>query len=347
MTKGFDFWRNQTAAKDMVGKYSMDFYMDEAKRVLDAHDPDEPLFLYFAHQEQHVPLQMPPEAKFAERCSYVNETDAAIPNRLVLCSMMSRLDQAIGDFVQMLKAKGMWDNTVLWVTTDNGGMCQFGPIAVEASVASNYPLRGGKATLFEGGVRVVSFVSGGLIPAVAKGTTRRGLMHHVDVPATLAKLGGVDLDGDGLLQVDGMDAWEIIVGGADSAREEVVLNIDNTTTFHGLIQGDWKLIVGNQLYDGWWSNGPYTHTKPNATQAAVKIDGTPAWLFNLAEDPEERENLATSHPEILQGMLARVNELKDPSNGYVDPQENGKNADADPSLHDGCLAPWLDNPVTV
>jgi hypothetical protein len=43
-----------------VGRYSMDFYMDEAKRVVDAHvlDPVHPMFLYFAHQEQHVPLQV-------------------------------------------------------------------------------------------------------------------------------------------------------------------------------------------------------------------------------------------------------------------------------------------------
>eukprot|EP00663_Eupelagonemidae_sp_cell21sb_P006949 gene6949-1914_t len=50
MTAGFDFWRNKTAAWDAVGTYSTDFYMTEARRVLAAHDPAEPLFLYFAHQ---------------------------------------------------------------------------------------------------------------------------------------------------------------------------------------------------------------------------------------------------------------------------------------------------------
>jgi arylsulfatase B/arylsulfatase I/J len=78
--------------------------------------------------------------------------------------MMSRLDTAIGDFVELLKEKAMWQDTIMWVTTDNGGMCQFGPTILEASAASNYPLRAGKATLFEGGVRGVSFVTGGRVP---------------------------------------------------------------------------------------------------------------------------------------------------------------------------------------
>lgn len=345
--RGFDFWRNRTAAKDAVGNYSMDFYMDEARRILDAHDPSEPLFLYFAHQEQHVPLQMPPEPEFAQNCAYVNKTDAAQPQRLTLCSMMNRLDKAIGVFVDMLKAKGMWDDTILWVTTDNGGMCHFGPVAVEASFGSNHPLRAGKATLFEGGVRAVSFVAGGRVPAAAAGSVRHGLMQHVDVAATLAALGGADLNGGGLLPVDGINAWDVVISGAESAREEVVLNIDNSTSFHALIQGDRKLIVGKQLYDGWWSNGPYTHTKPNATQKAVTIDGDKVWLFDLSTDPEERKNLALEQPEVVHKMLARIAALADASAGYVDPQDNSAHPEGAPDLHDGCLAPWLDAPLTV
>merc|ERR1719473_922029 len=104
--------------------------------------------------------------------------------------MASAVDTDIGQLVGMLRAKGMWENTLLWLTTDNGGMTH----GVKAdgvgawSASSNWPLRGGKATLFEGGVRGVSFVSGGLLPAAARGTTRTGLMQHVDIPATMAKL---------------------------------------------------------------------------------------------------------------------------------------------------------------
>merc|ERR1712070_64043 len=104
----------------------------------------------------------------------------------------------------------------MWVTTDNGGMTHWGPIVAEASVGCNYPLRGGKATLFEGGVKAVSFVTGGKLPAAAGGTVRTGLMHHVDVPATLASLGGANLGAD----TDGVDVWSVVAEGHDSPRTE-------------------------------------------------------------------------------------------------------------------------------
>merc|ERR1719384_2044584 len=103
---------------------------------------------------------------------------------------MSRLDKSIGDFVEMLKVRNMWENTLLWVTTDNGGMTQY-QTEFPASASSNFPLRGGKATLFEGGVRGVSFVTGGLVPKAALGTEFHGLLQHVDIPATFAALGGL------------------------------------------------------------------------------------------------------------------------------------------------------------
>merc|ERR550514_1547551 len=108
--------------------------------------------------------------------------------------MMARLDAAVGELVTMLQEKGMWDNTVFWVTTDNGGMLPPGAGGGNAgSTSSNYPLRGGKATLFEGGVRGVSFVTGGTIPTAAQGSVWQGLSQHVDVAATLAALGSVEL----------------------------------------------------------------------------------------------------------------------------------------------------------
>merc|ERR1712146_553023 len=119
---------------------------------------------YFAHQLIHQPLQNPPEAEHALACAKVTVTE----NRNTLCRMASALDKSIGDFADMLKAGGLWENTVLWITTDNGGMTQFQE-TLPASAASNFPLRGGKTTLFEGGVRAISFVTGGLIPPAASG----------------------------------------------------------------------------------------------------------------------------------------------------------------------------------
>jgi arylsulfatase A-like enzyme len=347
----------------------MDFYMREAERVLDERHPDKPLFLYFAHQQLHIPLEGPREPEYAEECSkHIKITDPDGLNRHTLCTMMNRLDRSVGDFEQMLKDRGLWEDTLLWVTTDNGGMTQYAP-DFPGSASSNFPLRGGKTTLFEGGVRGVSFLTGGLLPASASGKEYSGLLQHVDIPATMARLAGAELEADGL------DVWSAITSGAPSPRTEVPLNVDVSTlaklctmisklpneptvpevgrrlsdasllsrqNYSALIQGDWKLINGySGFYDGYWSNGPYLRTEADFyTQGPVKMGGDSVWLFDLQNDPEERRNVAATNPSVVAQLQARLLELADPATGYRDPQNNVPSLRAQPSLHNGTWAPW-------
>jgi len=360
---GFDFWRNRSCAWEEQGKYSMDFYMKEAERVLDERDPRKPLFLYFAHQELHLPLEGPPEPEYSENCKALKTSDPNGLHRHTLCTMMNRLDKAVGDFADMLKAKGMWEDTILWVTTDNGGMTQYVQ-DFPASASSNFPLRGGKATLFEGGVRGVSFVTGGLVPTAAQGTVYTGLMQHVDIPATLAAKGGVQLNADGL------NVWAAMVNATVSPRHEVPLNVDMSRlaklcasggnnsvrletaelsfpqpleqNYSALIQGDWKLIDGwTGIYDGYWSNSPYMRTDVDASSQGVVIDGEIALLFDLSKDPEERRNIASEHVDVVLRMRERLAQLRDRKNGYLPPQYNiPSHPRAFPSFHNGTWAPW-------
>ena len=96
----------------------------------------------------------------------------------------SKLDTEIGELVDALKAKGMWDNTLLAMFSDNGG-----PIYIDVDDrgvesynggANNYPLRGGKLGNAEGGIRVNSFVSGGFVPEKQRGKTIEGFMATED-----------------------------------------------------------------------------------------------------------------------------------------------------------------------
>merc|ERR1712113_497524 len=309
----------------------------EAKRVIDERDASKPLFLYFAHQEIHIPLQAPADAVFAEKCMSVNATQ----NRQTLCKMTSQLDESIGQFVEMLRSSDMWSNTLLWITTDNGGMAQFQD-AFPASASSNYPLRAGKATLFEGGVRGVSLVAGGLLPSVAAGNQVSGLLQHVDIPATMAALAKASLP-----QADGFNVWDTITMGAPSPRTEVPVNVDpsdcgqaNGTSFNALIVNEWKLISGFAgLYDGWWSNGAYDHEEPDAKSAGTEVNGKTVWLFNLTADPTERENLAKDNVAIVSNMERRLSEYS-ASPDFVQAQDNNPNPAALPFLHGGVWAPW-------
>merc|ERR1712110_126515 len=133
-------------------------------------------------------------------------------------------------------------------------------------------------TMFQGGVRGASFVTGGLVPPGARNSTVTGLLQHVDVPTTLAGLVGMNMSGTS----DGFDVWDVISSGAASPREEVPVNVDTSMLpklislakdgpidgFHNdnaLIQKNWKLICGGSgIYDGWSTNDPYTVVPPEA-----------------------------------------------------------------------------------
>lgn len=86
--------------------------------------------------------------------------------------MATCMDEAIGDIVTAMKEKGMWENTVLVFTTDNGGAVTKG--------ASNWPLRGSKGQLWEGGIRAVGFVHSMLLDQKVTGTVSNALMHVTD-----------------------------------------------------------------------------------------------------------------------------------------------------------------------
>jgi arylsulfatase A-like enzyme len=369
---GFDFWTSREGSPGLpdweaVGKYSMPLYMEEAERILDEYvvrreevaearitsietvADAAPVFLYFAHQEIHIPLQPPVNATFDEACSTVTAHQSQ--NRSLLCRMTSTLDAAVGDFVGMMTARQMWDDTVMWTTSDNGGMTQW-KVEWPASASSNWPLRGGKTTLFEGGVRVIGFISGGanFIPAAARGTTRSALMHAVDILPTLAGLAN-----DTIAQgIDGQNQWLYITTGSYGAtgeeRTELPLNIlphcdacvDGVRpSYSAIIQGDMKLIDGYVGFsDGWWHNGGAdgNYTRENATDTTDMIH-----LFNLTADPNERMNLATELPDVVKQLKARIQFYGAARNGFVNTQLNEPHPDALPELHNGSWAPYEKN----
>lgn len=355
---GFDFWQNQRPMWEELStavghRYAVDVYEEEVQRIIDNHDPSNKLFLYYAAQNVHEPLQYPPEEKYSNNCDHVAHTEGH--DRHILCALMSRADASIGKLEAALKEKGMWDNTVLWLASDNGGMLPSGMgWGAGGSASSNYPLRSGKTSLFQGGVRVPSFITGGYVPQNAHNTSFTGYLQHVDIPTTLAALAGTAMSGD-----DGFDVWDVVMSGVASPRQEVPLNVDFSKlakalgtvlgaccggygTFNGLIQGKWKLVSGwSGFYDGYSSNDPYSITPTDPAQAFARVDGHKVWFFDLEADPEERDNIADANLDIVRAMLHRLDELGQSSTGYVDPQPNVPHSRSIPQLHNGTWAPFL------
>jgi arylsulfatase A-like enzyme len=190
------------------------------------------------------------------------------PHRLRVYAAMTRaLDRSVGRINAALEREGLADNTIVLFTSDNGGAGYLGLPEVNA------PFRGWKITQFEGGIRVPLFIKWpGQVPA---GTELETPVAHIDMlPTLLAAAGedlpeGVEIDGENLLPLatrEGSGNWN---------RETLFWQAGH---YRVVRHGDWKLQVADH---------------PDVQ-----------WLFNLADDPTERNNLAESHPEKLAELMS-------------------------------------------
>ena len=252
----------------------------------------EQLFIYYAAHIAHTPLEVTQH--------YLNEY-SFIDNevRRSYHAMVAFLDDVVGNITQGLKERGLWNNTLILVSSDNGGP------EYPGGGANNFPLRGGKLTSWQGGVRVNAFVSGGFVPVGMRGKKLEEYIALADWYATFCSLAGVDkfdsrAEAAKLPPVDGLDMWPMLSGqNLTSPRTEIPLS-------PGLISGDYKILVGNNGQAGW--TGPQY---PNKTNPRGGIDvkvacGDSGCLFNIKQDPEERHDLAQTEPAILKQLQERL-----------------------------------------
>ena len=116
----------------------------------------------------------------------------------------------------LLKDKNLLDNTIIIFTTDNGGQTAEG--------GSNWPLRGSKATVFEGGVRGTGFVWGSKLPKLNYDNMQ--LMHATDwLPTIVEGIAGLELDKN-KWKLDGYNMWLAITTNAQASRTEILINLD-------------------------------------------------------------------------------------------------------------------------
>jgi arylsulfatase A-like enzyme len=275
-------WQRDGTFLEEEGYYT-DLIGDEAVRLIEAQDPSRPFFLYFASLAPHAPYEAP-EADIA---AYADMKD---PKRRTYAAMISVLDRQIGRIVAALEAKRLRENTIILFASDNGGATSAlfatgarseeersdsGGVALgDAPPASNAPFRGGKGSLYEGGVRVPAFVNwpGRLAPRVIEAPA-----HMADVMPTLLGLAGGQGSPDH--PFDGVDLWPALADGAPPATDEVLINVE---AFRGAIRkGDWKLVKVALL--------------PGKTE-----------LFDLSSDPGETTDVTAARPEIVADLEARL-----------------------------------------
>jgi len=314
-----DLWDNDKPAYGLNGTdYTDALFLTRALSTITTHDTSIPLFLYMAFQVTHNPLQVPQEYLDLYPLVYY-------PERKYYYAMATYLDDAVGKIVGALKEKGIWENTIVVFSSDNGG-----PTYVDAG-SNNYPLKGGKASDWEGGVRATALATGGLIPAEIRGTKIEGYIHICDWYATFCKLAGIDpADNNipGLPAIDSLDIWPLISGQTTiSPRTEIPLSsfpgINGVPTAVNFIDGPWKFISGIIPFSGW--TGP---VYPNSTGIHLGLEYyqncVGGCLYHIIADPNEYYELSATYPGIFEEMSIKSRNLfstvYNPDRGVPDPK---------------------------
>ena len=287
-----DLWETDKPAYGLNGtgpdKYEEGLFKEQLLKIVKNHDVSTSLFLYYAAHIVHKPYEVP--AKYLDKFNFIDE-----PYRRVYHAMVNYLDDVVGEVVSALKDKGLWDNLLFVTSSDNGGPVRSG------FGGNNYPLKGGKWTDWQGGVRVNAFVSGGYLPEQMRGKKTEGYIHIADWYATFCALAGVDPTDEraakaNLPPIDSLNMWPLI-SGQNSTSPRTDIPISNTT----LISGDYKILVGNVDQAGWTGPVYPNTTKPSGINATEHC-GETGCLYNIKEDPEERENLASKMPDVIKNL---------------------------------------------
>eukprot|EP01084_Bolivina_argentea_P307533 531574_1 len=319
-----DLWSNDGPAFGENGTmYEEYLFHNRVSSLIDsfALNPTEKWFLVYTTHLAHTPLQLPQDYIFdfdndESECSV--QTSIVYPGqtfnasqykcRSIYHGMVTLLDTIIGSIVNQLKEKKLWNDTLLILSSDNGG-CS----SLKESAANNYPLRGAKYSEWEGGIRAAAFVSGGYLPAKRRGQKENGLIHIADWYATFCAMNGIDKTDKkaakyGLPVVDGYDIWPLISGeNITSPRSGFPINQ------RGIISGNYKYLQGNISF-ATWSGQVF----PNSTSLQHPIQGTfkdctvksGGCLFDLVNDMTEHHNIAAENSDIVAKMRNELNAEK-------------------------------------
>ena len=204
------------------------------------------------------PLEAPAKYEYPPPASSNNNTFGP---RMIYNAMARALDDGMKNVTDAIKAAGLWPETLVVFSADNGGWL----LPAGRAGSSNWPLRGGKVSDFEGGVRAVSFISGGYLPASVRGSRHTGIISVADWYATFCRLAGVDpTDAPANRTVPGIDSIDIwasllVPNNTQSPRTTLPLAFNGVPTGPqsqlgdaGLIVGEHKIICGKQAGMGWW-----------------------------------------------------------------------------------------------
>jgi arylsulfatase A-like enzyme len=277
-------WKDEDLSDVLLGKATT---FISAKR-------EGPFFLYYAVNEPHVPRA--PHPRFAGKSGMGSRGDAIL-----------QLDWTVGELMRSLAALGAADDTLVIFSSDNGPILFDGYQDRSVELAGGHrpsgPYRSGKYAIYEGGTHVPMITC--WPGQVRGGHVSRALVDHVDLVASLAALVGQDLPRDAA--VDSFDMLAPLLGQTEHGRDHVVEDTKLMVTTGATVAssgerilalraGDWKLIRGSVAPHQFHGNA---------------IGTSPCdQLYNLAQDPGERNDLAAKLPGRTRTLAAWLDKIE-------------------------------------
>jgi arylsulfatase len=253
-------------------------YTKRAVRFINRHK-DQPFFLYFAHNQAHVPL-------------YVSDKFKGKSEQGLYGDVMEEIDWSTGRVMQALKKNGIAKNTLVIFTSDNGPWLNYGDRA-----GSTAGLRGGKLLDFEGGVREPTIMWWpGMIP---KGTINNKMATTMDLLPTIAKITGAPLP---KRKIDGVNILPILKDPTnEDPRKHFFFYSDIGGKLNAVRKGKWKLILPHKYMS-------YENELPGRGGAAGPRhqDSIKLTLYNMRSDRGERNNVIEQHPKVVKELMKLV-----------------------------------------
>lgn len=250
-------------------------YTEEAIRFI-KENKAKPFFLYLPHA-------VPGSSKTA----FASQEFRDRSENGIYGACIEELDWSMGEILACLKEEGIDGNTLIVWTSDNGA---FHGRRAEP-FGQNTPLAGTGGTAYEGGFRV---------PCIARwpgkieaGKVSDELVTSMDLLPTFAHLAGGQVPGD--RKIDGKNIWSILSGESDARSPHVFFYYYKATQLRAVRSGKWKLHLPVNT-NAW---------RPGMTPRFEKT-----MLFDLKNDPGEKNNLAAEHPDIVRELLMEAEPVR-------------------------------------
>ena len=301
--RGFDYWfgvvgandsgevhwvyRNEERIEESAPLHNLTRrYTDEALAFIRRHR-DEPFFLYVAHTMPHVVLDASEPFKGGSR-------------RGLYGDVIEELDASTGEILDLLDELALAENTIVVYTSDNGPWSNHALPRyrenITAHAGSAGPLRGAKATTWEGGIRVPTVMWGpGRIPA---GAETAEIATTMDLLPTFIAMAGAELPAH--RTIDGRDISALMLGEPGAASPHEAFYYYRETHLDAVRSGPWKLVFPRPGRDE--SEWLLSRTGAFIGELLEPVAGLE--LYNLEADIGEQRDVAAEHPEVVERLTA-------------------------------------------